>query len=354
MSAGYRPARFLPGRHLMTVFGPLFRAPPRVALRRERWELPDGDFVDLDFAEPARGPGSAAASATFAGPAAPRATLAEPSAAPGRGTVVVLHGLEGSSSAHYVRGLVAEGLRRGLRAVALNFRGCSGELNRLLRSYHSGETFDLREVVRRLRALEPGRPLLFVGCSLGGNVLVKWLGEEGAAAVACAAVAVSVPFDLALCARTLDGPGAMSFVYRTRFLRTLKRKSLEKAARFPGGFDPARVAAARTLEEFDEALTGPVHGFAGAEDYWAQSSSGPFVARVRVPLLLLSAEDDPFIPAQAIPRAAAAANPLVTLEVHPHGGHLGFVEGTLLHPRYYAERRALDFLEAHLPPGPSP
>ena len=324
-SAGYRPARFLPGRHLMTVFGPLFRPPPRVALRRERWELSDGDFVDLDFAEP------------------------EPSG-PARATVVVLHGLEGSSSAHYVRGLLSEAVRRGLRAVALNFRGCSGELNRLVRSYHSGETGDLREVARRLRARLPEQPLLFIGCSLGGNVLVKWLGEEGAAADARAAVAVSVPFDLALCARALDGPGAMSFVYRTRFLRTLKRKSLEKALRFPSGFDRARVAAARTLEEFDEALTGPVHGFAGAEDYWAQSSSGPFVARVRVPLLLLSSEDDPFIPAQAIPRQAAAANPLVTLEVHPHGGHLGFVEGTLLRPRYYAERRALDFLEAHLPP----
>lgn len=318
----YRPAWFLPGRHLMTVFGPLCRAPPRVPTRRERWELSDGDFVDLDFVQP------------------------EPPFS--RATVVVLHGLEGSSSAHYVRGLLLQAARRGFRAVALNFRGCSGELNRLVRSYHSGETGDLREVVRRLRARLPGEPLLFVGCSLGGNVLVKWLGEEGAPAGVRAAVAVSVPFDLALCARTLDGPGAMSFVYRTRFLRTLKRKSLEKSARFPGAFDAARVEAARTLGEFDEALTGPVHGFAGAEDYWEQSSSGPFVARVRVPLLLLSAEDDPFIPAQAIPRAAAAANPAVTLEVHPHGGHLGFIEGTGFRPRYYAERRALDFLEAHL------
>ena len=322
MSAGYRPAWFLPGRHLMTVFGPLFRAPPAVPLRRERWELPDGDFVDLDFT---------------AGTA-------------GRATVLVLHGLEGSSSAHYVRGLLAEATRRGLRGVALNFRGCSGEQNRRLRSYHSGETGDLREVVRRLQArLPPGDPLLFVGCSLGGNVLVKWLGEEGAEAPARAAVAVSVPFDLKLCAQTLDGPGLMSFVYRTRFLRTLKRKSLQKALQFPGGFDRARVEAARTLGEFDEALTGPVHGFSGAEEYWARSSSGPSVARVRVPLLLLSAEDDPFIPARALPRAAAAANPAVTLEVHPRGGHLGFVEGPLLRPRFHAERRALDFLEQHLP-----
>ena len=307
----------------MTVFGPLFRRPPHLPLRRERWELADGDFVDLDFSDLPR----------------PRATL------------VVLHGLEGSSSAHYVRGLLAQAASRGLSSVALNFRGCSGELNRLARSYHSGETGDLREVAGRLRQRLPAGPLLFAGCSLGGNVLVKWLGEEGASADALAAVAVSVPFDLALCARTLDGPGAMSRVYRARFLRTLKRKSLEKARLFPGAFDAARVEAARTLGEFDEALTGPVHGFAGAEDYWARSSSGPYVARVRVPLLLLSAEDDPFIPPRAIPRAAAAANPAVTLEVHPHGGHLGFVEGPVFRPRYYAERRALDFLEAHLPAG---
>jgi uncharacterized protein len=161
-----------------------------------------------------------------------------------------------------------------------------------------------------------------------------------------AAAAVSVPFDLKLCARALDAPGVTSFVYRTRFLRTLKGKALEKAARFPQ-IDAARVRAARTLFEFDEALTGPVHGFAGAEDYWAQSSSGPFVARVRIPLLLLSAEDDPFIPQECLPRAAAAANPRVTLEIHRHGGHLGFVAGPVL-PSFWAERRAAEFLAAHL------
>ena len=161
-----------------------------------------------------------------------------------------------------------------------------------------------------------------------------------------AAAALSVPFDLKVCARALDAPGAMSFVYRTRFLHTLKRKALAKARRFPG-IDAVRVRSARTLFEFDEALTGPVHGFVGAEDYWAQSSSGPYVARVRVPLLLLSAQDDPFIPAACLPREAAASNPCVTLEATARGGHLGFVAGPFL-PWFWAERRVAEFLAGHL------
>ena len=313
----YQPARWLISPDLMTVFGPLFRRGPRVPVTRERWELSDGDFIDVD---------------RMSGPA-------------GAPLLLALHGLEGSSSAHYVRGLLAQARRRGWRALALNFRGCSGDMNRLVRSYHSGETGDLDELVRRARG-ESDR-IVLAGCSLGGNVLVKWLGEQGDGAPreVKAAAALCVPFDLALCAQTLDGPGFWRFVYRTRFLRSLKRKSLEKLARFPGAADDARVRQARTLFEFDDALTARVHGFEDARDYYAQSSSGSFVERVRVPLLLLSAADDPFIPARCIPRVT---NPRVELEISPHGGHLGFVEGPIWNPRFYAERRAVEFLEAHL------
>lgn len=311
----FAPARWLFGPNLTTVFGPLLRRGPRVPLRRERWELSDGDFVDVD-------------------------RLEGPAAAP---LLVVLHGLEGSSSAHYVRGLLGQAHRRGWRGLALNFRSCSGDANRLLRSYHSGETGDLHELVQRARR-EADR-IVLAGCSLGGNVLVKWLGEQGEAAGVVAAAALSVPFDLALCAQTLDGPGFWRRVYRTRFLRTLKRKSLEKHARFPLAFDAPRVRRARTLVEFDEAVTAAVHGFASAADYYAQSSSVRFVPLVRVPLLLLSAEDDPFIPARSIPRAVP---PNVTLEVWPRGGHLGFVEGPPWAPRFYAERRAIEFLAGQL------
>jgi predicted alpha/beta-fold hydrolase len=314
----FSPPRWLRGRHAQTMFGTLLRPGPRLPLRRERWELSDGDFLDVD-------------------------RLEGPHAAP---LLVVLHGLEGSSSSHYVRGLLGQARTRGWRGMAVNFRSCSGEPNRLLRSYHSGETGDLGEAVRRAQAESETAPLLLAGCSLGGNVLVKWLGEQGAQARVRAAAALSVPFDLKACARALDAPGAMSFVYRTRFLHTLKRKALAKARRFPG-IDAARVRSARTLFEFDEALTGPVHGFAGAEDYWAQSSSGPYVARVRVPLLLLSAEDDPFIPAACLPREAAASNPHVTLEAPARGGHLGFIAGPFL-PWFWAERRVAEFLAAHL------
>jgi predicted alpha/beta-fold hydrolase len=310
----FEPLSWLRGRHAQTVFGTLLRRAPRLALRRERWELSDGDFLDVE-------------------------RLDGPADAP---LLVVLHGLEGSASSHYVRGLLARAKDRGWRGMALNFRSCSGEPNRLLRSYHSGETGDLDEAIRRARSECPNAPLLIAGCSLGGNVTVKWLGEQGDAAKVQAAAALSVPFDLKLCARALDGRDAMAFVYRTRFLHTLKRKALEKAHRFPQ-LDVARIRASRTLFEFDEAVTAPVHGFAGAEDYWAQSSSGPFVSRVRVPLLLISAEDDPFIPPECLPRTAAAANPFVTLEVLPYGGHLGFVAGPLL-PWFWAERRAIEFL----------
>src|ERR1700716_628476 len=179
------------------------------------------------------------------------------------------------------RGLRGRAEPRRWRALALNFRGCSGDMNRLVRSYHSGETGDLGELVRRARG-EADR-IVLAGCSLGGNVLVKWLGEQGASVPReiKAAVALSVPFDLALSARTLDGPGFWRWVYRTRFLRTLKRKSLAKLKKFPGAADADRVRRARTLFEFDDALTARIHGFGSAPDYYAQSSSRSFVERVR-------------------------------------------------------------------------
>ncbi|HTO97293.1 MAG TPA: alpha/beta fold hydrolase, partial [Myxococcales bacterium] len=313
----YRPARWLFGPHLMTIFGPLLRWGPRIRMARERWELSDGDFVDVD-------------------------RMAGPRDAP---LLLALHGLEGDSSAHYVRGVVAEARARGWRAMVLNFRGCSGEMNRLARSYHSGDTGDLDELVRRARG-EADR-VVIAGFSLGGNVLVKWLGEQGEKVPpeVKAAAALCVPFDLELCARTLDGKGFWPWVYRTRFLRSLKQKALEKLALFPAAADASRVRAARTLLEFDDALTGPVHGFSGALDYYARSSSGPHVDAVRVPLLLLSAADDPFIPASSFPKST---NPALTLELQEKGGHLGFVEGPIFRPRFYGERRAISFLAGEL------
>jgi predicted alpha/beta-fold hydrolase len=318
MSPDYLPARWLRGAHAMTVFATVFRPFPRPRPRRERWELPDGDFVDVD---------------RFDGPA-------------GAPVLFICHGLEGSSSAPYVRGLVALALRHGLAAAALNFRGCSGPLNRLPRFYHSGDTGDLAHGVERLAAEAPARPILLAGFSLGGNVVVKYLGERGddVPPQVKAAAAISVPFDLAQCARALDGPGFWNWVYRERFLRRLRGKALRKARRFPGAIDAAAVRRALTFSAFDGALTAPMHGFASADEYWTRCSAGRFVAGVRRPLLAISALDDPLVPPESLPLEAAEANPAVTLLVTPSGGHVGFVSGPPLWPSYWAEARAVSFL----------
>jgi predicted alpha/beta-fold hydrolase len=314
----FSPAPWLPGGHAQTVFSSLWRPPLGPGARRERWETPDGDFLDVD---------------RWGDPAGP--------------TALVLHGLEGSSRAPYVRRLVRALLRRGLSAAALNFRGCSGEENRLPRLYHSGETGDLEFAVRRLAAERPGRPLGLAGFSLGGNVAAKWLGERGAGLPAelRAGAVVSVPFDLAACARALDGPGFWPWVYRERFLRMLRAKALAKARRFPGLLDPAAIRSVRTFREFDDRATAPLHGFSGAQDYWSRCSAGPFLAGVRRPLLALSAADDPLVPASSIPAALGAS---VELRVSTGGGHVGFVEGPPWAFRFWAEESAAAFLARHL------
>ena len=315
----YRPCRWLPGAHAMTVFASVARPLPRPRVTRERWELPDGDFLDVD---------------RLAGAAA---------AAP---VLVVCHGLEGSSRAPYVRGLVSLARARGLAALAMNFRGCSGEPNRLPRFYHSGETGDLAHVVARLVAERPGRPVLLSGFSLGGNVVVKYLGERGddlPAEVRGAAV-ISVPFDLARAAAAIDGPGVWSWIYRERFLRRLRAKALAKAERFPDRLDAGAIRAASSFSDFDGAVTAPVHGFASALAYWTRCSARAFVAGVRRPLLAVAALDDPMVPADTLPLEAARANPHVDLVVTPAGGHVGFVAGSPLWPSYWAEARAAAYL----------
>jgi predicted alpha/beta-fold hydrolase len=326
----YAPARWLPGAHAMTVFASVARVLPRPRPRRERWELPDGDFLDLDW---------------FAPPPDARAV---PGAPAPDAVLVVCHGLEGSSRAPYVRGLVAMALSAGLPAVALNFRGCSGEPNRLPRFYHSGETGDLALLVERLRAERPGRPIVLAGFSLGGNVVVKYLGERGEAAPpeVRGAAAISVPFDLERCARAIDGGGFWNWVYRERFMRRLRRKAAQKARRYPRAFDARRAAAAATFAEFDAAVTAPLHGFRSADDYWQASSAGRFVAGVRRPLLAISSLDDPIVPAESLPVDEAARNPFVTLQRVAAGGHVAFVAGWPLWPSFWAERRAVEFLAA--------
>lgn len=295
----YRAPWWLRGGHAQTIV-PLARAGALPAYRRERVDTPDGDFIDLDW---------------LAGPTAPGAPL-----------VVLFHGLEGSSRSHYARSLMRAVARRGWRGVVPHFRGCSGVPNRLPRAYHSGDSDEIDWIVRRIAAAAGNAPLFVAGVSLGGNALLKWLGETGAAAAAqvSAAAAVCPPLDLTASGSAL----AQGFnrVYTYRFLRTLRTKALAKLERWPGLCDARRVRSAATLYAFDDAYTGPVHGFAGATDYWRRASSRPWLKSVHVPTLLLCAANDPFVPPTALPHTDELS-PRIRFELPHAGGHVGFLSG---------------------------
>lgn len=307
----FRPARWLPGAHLQTVVPALLRPRVQLPLRRERLELPDGDFLDLDWAPPAAGP-----------------------------LILLLHGLEGSSRSPYAAGLMRCLHGAGFQALTLHFRGCSGEPNRLPRSYFAGDTGDLQHVVEVLRGRFPDRPLGAVGVSLGGNALLQWLGENGAAAPLSAAAALSVPFDLDGAARRMER-GA-SRLYQYYLLTRLKRALQRKAGRMELPVDPASARQAHTFRAFDDAITAPLHGFASVDDYYARCSCRPRLQGIRVPTLILHARNDPFMTPQVLPTAGELSQD-VRLELTDAGGHAGFVEGW---GRYWHERRIPAWFDA--------
>jgi predicted alpha/beta-fold hydrolase len=294
----YRAPAWLPGGHLQTVYPATMMPRPAVSYRRERWETPDGDFIDLD-------------------------RIGGASEAP---LVVLFHGLEGCSNSHYALALMHEIRIRGWRGIVVHFRGCSGEPNRLPRAYHSGDTTEVDWIVRRLQAERANRPLYVAGVSLGGNALLKWLGERGdeAAAVVTRACAVSAPIDLMVAGEAL-GRG-FNLLYAQYFLVTLKRKSARMAQTFPGLFDPDRVRRARTLRQFDGLVTAPLHGFADTDDYWTRASSKPVLKNVAVPTLMVNAANDPFLPKRALPGPHEVSRHVLR-EFPETGGHAGFVTG---------------------------
>jgi predicted alpha/beta-fold hydrolase len=259
--------------------------------------------------------------------------------------------LEGSLRSHYTSGALLAAHNEGWQANLLLFRTCGGALNHAPRSYHSGETTDLEFVIERLRRERPHAPLIVAGVSLGANVLLEWLDEQGGAAVGRvhAAVAVSTPFDLARSSAHIDRGFAR--LYAWNFLRSLKAKAIAKIRQHPRIADPARVEGADSLWDFDDAFTSVVHGFVDAADYYFRASSIRYLAGIRVPTLLLSARDDPFHPPQVLDDVArlAAANPALLLEITAHGGHGGFVEGSVpWRVRYYVERRLVTFAKDQL------
>ena len=272
-------------------------APP--AYRRERWDTPDGDFIDVDFVD------------------------AADAAAP---LLVLFHGLEGSSRSHYALAFAHRAALLGWSYAVPHFRGCSGELNLAPRAYHSGDFEEIGWVLERLRARQAA-PLLAVGISLGGNALLRWAEEAGdtAAATARAVAAVCSPIDLAAGGHAI-GRGFNRQVYTRMFLRTMKAKALRKWQQHPGLFDRERLRAARTLYEFDNLFTAPLHGFRDTDDYWARASAKPHLQRIRIPALVLNARNDPFVPAACLP-APHEVGRFVTLWQPAHGGHVGFAHG---------------------------
>jgi uncharacterized protein len=299
-SPDYAAPFWLPGGHVQTIVPARFLALPSVSYRRERWDTPDGDFIDLDFALP------------------------EPAAADAP-VLVLFHGLEGSSGAQYSLSIMRAFADVNWRALVVHFRGCSGEPNRVARAYHSGDSAEADWILRRVAARFAGAPLHAVGISLGGNMLAKWLGEQGEAArFVRAAASIGSPLDLVASGRALSR--GFNLLYTRMFLATLRSKALAKLARFPGIADRRAIEAAPTLYEFDDAFTAPLHGFAGVDDYWTRASAKPHLARVAVPLLLLNARNDPFVPEESLPRAHEVATQ-VELDQPLHGGHIGFPLG---------------------------
>ena len=318
MSNSFKPAWWLRNPHLQTLWSGFFRRTPQLQRQRERLWLEDGDFLDLDW----HGPHSAQAP-----------------------LVLVLHGLTGSSSSHYVLGLQQALTAQGWASVALNWRGCSGESNLLPRGYHSGVSEDLASVIRHLQATRPMAALHAVGYSLGGNVLLKYLGESGNHSGLQSAVAVSVPFRLDQCADRI-GIG-FSRVYQAHFMRELLAYVRSKQQRFQheGRAEPlaaldklGQLDDMRTFWDFDGRVTAPLHGFADADDYYRRASSRYFLGTIQARTLLIQAADDPFVFRHSIPELDELPTS-TTLELHARGGHVGFIEGSLRRPRFYLERR---------------
>ena len=314
----FRPAWYCPGRHLQSIWGYFLRARPRVVWRRERWDSPDGDFLDVDFLD-----------------------ADEPDAP----TLLVLHGLEGSSDSHYVRGAAARARTLGWRTLALNYRSCSGEPNRNPKFYHCGETGDLGFVARRIIERFDA-PLLLAGFSLGGNVLLKWLGEcgDGVSSRIRGAAGISASLRPAACAKVLDS--VRGYFYRWHLLSSVKRKAERFSELHPNLIDIEAVRRARTFHHFDRLVIAPLHGFRDELDYYEKADASPYLPRIRVKTLILTAEDDPIVPPGVFPHAQVEESEWLSGVLSKKGGHVGFVSGG--NPRlpvYWAEERGFEFLE---------
>ena len=304
----FTPAAWFTNPHVQTLWPSLFRRPINLKLKRERIELPDGDFIDLDWGSNHSGP-----------------------------LTIIFHGLEGSGKSNYVRGMMHSLTQHGWQTVVMHFRGCSEEPNRLARAYHSGDTGDIAYIVKLLRKRMPETPLTAIGYSLGGNALLKWLGETGTNNILDAAVAVSVPFNLDNAAHTLRR--SAFGIYQNHLLKNLKQTVLDKREILTKHIDINSALQSANFHEFDHRVTARLHGFSGVDDYYAQSSSYQFIPDIRIPTLIIHAEDDPFLERTAIPTKDKIPDSVI-LQLSKHGGHVGFID----RHGYWLEKRIPQFL----------
>ena len=313
----YEAPGWLPGGHLQTIYAYYLKQTLNFTYRRERWETPDCDFIDLDWMD---------------------------ASSDDSRLLVLFHGLEGCSQSHYAVSLMNQLWEEGWSGVVPHFRGCGGEINRLPRSYHAGDSAEVDWILRRLKKEKPRSPLHVVGISMGGNDLLKWLGQQGnyALNVVHRAVAISVPLDLQIAAEQLDH-GWNKLIYTRDFLSTMRPKVLQKIAAHGLDLNPRAIRATSTFREIDNLYTAPIHGFRDADDYWMRSSSRPWLRHIKVPTLLLNARNDPFFPGHALPGRGEVAE-AVALEYPESGGHLGFVSGRFPGQFNWLPRRILSFL----------
>jgi predicted alpha/beta-fold hydrolase len=312
----FKPAWWLPGPHLQTLWPTFCRRPIKnIPLEHERFELPDGDFLDLAWVgKEKKGP-----------------------------LVLILHGLEGSLHSPYAQGMLHAVHQRNWRGVLMHFRGCSGEPNRLPRSYHSGETKDLGILVNSLHERESNTPMAAVGFSLGGNVLLKWLGETAGQNPLQAAAAISVPFELHNSANRIQQ--GFSRLYQRYFLKCLGRRLTHKFQNQTAPITLPAFSELKSMWEFDDKVTAPLHGFSSVQEYYSLSSSRQYLGSINVPTLLVQSKDDPFMTPDIIPEQHELPE-CVKLEVTEAGGHVGFVAGRVpWRVRYWLEERVPTFLQ---------
>ncbi len=314
--SSYPPATIFRSGHLDTILPAALRRPAAWPVQKIRIDTPDGDFLDLDYH-------SDGATHKIA---------------------ILSHGLEGSSSQSYIRGMAKSLAMQGWDTLAWNFRGCSGEPNRLLRFYHSGATDDLQAVIDHVLLTQRYEKIALIGFSLGGNLNLKYLGDLGSSIDQriYKAVSFSVPCDLEACSYQLAIPS--NRYYMRRFMRSLRLKMQNKALRFPGELDITGLTQMRTFAEFDGRYTAPLHGFDGAVDYWTRCSCLPVLTRIRIPTLLVNARNDPFLAPECYPEKEAAKHPYFHFESPDGGGHVGFMSSRP-NGEYWSETRAIEFLE---------